>query len=168
MAETAYIVPVSEGRWKLRWFTPTVEVPLCGHATLASAHVLWKHLGFEGTSIIFETVKSGELIVERTETGYVMDFPKPAVEEIEVTDDVVEALGARPVTAYGGAFFAGVFETPEQIVALNPDLKALAGLDGGGNRLREHGPVRRCRAQLARGLGSASQSHRPSCRATRA
>lgn len=132
VAETAYIVPVEHNRWKLRWFTPTVEVPLCGHATLASAHVLWKHLGFEGKDIIFETVKSGELIVERTETGYVMDFPKPKIQEVEITDEIVAALGARPVAAFGGNVFAGVFETPDEIHALKPDLKALSEIDGGG------------------------------------
>ena len=131
VAETAYIVPVDEDRFKLRWFTPELEVPLCGHATLASAHVLFEHMGFERSSIIFETRKSGELIVSRTETGYVMDFPAPQVREAEVTDGIVAALGARPVAAYGGPFYAAVFETPDQIVALSPDLKALKTLGAG-------------------------------------
>ncbi len=128
VAETAYIVPAGEGRWKLRWFTPAVEVPLCGHATLAAAHVLFQHEGFGGDRIVFETVKSGELIVERRDTGYVMDFPASPVTQIEVSDEVSAALGARPVAAYAGSFYAAVFETPDQILALRPDLKALAQL----------------------------------------
>ena len=56
VAETAYIVPRGEGVWALRWFTPAIEVPLCGHATLASAHALFTHLGFDGEEIGFDTV----------------------------------------------------------------------------------------------------------------
>ena len=133
VAETAYIVPVGEGRWALRWFTPTVEVPLCGHATLASAHVIYNYLGYEGDQIVFETVRSGELRVGRSGSGYLMDFPAPDVHEIAVDDQVVEALGARPVAAYGGSFYAAIFETPEDILALKPDLKALAKLGVGGD-----------------------------------
>lgn len=132
VAETAYIVPAGEGRWKLRWFTPTVEVPLCGHATLASAHVLFAHEGYTGDRIVFETVKSGELIVEKSDTGYVMDFPAPEVHEIPVEEDVVKALGAKPIAAYGGPFYAAVFETPEEIKTLTPDLSALAELGVSG------------------------------------
>ena len=128
VAETAYIVPGDAGRWKLRWFTPTVEVPLCGHATLASAHALWEHMAFDGNRIVFETMKSGELIVERTETGYLMDFPAPKVEEIEISEAVVEALGARPLAMFGGPMHASIFATPEEVINLNPDLSALKAL----------------------------------------
>ena len=61
VAETAFIVPAGEGRWELRWFTPAVEVPLCGHATLGAAHVIFQHLGFGGDTISFETRQSGAL-----------------------------------------------------------------------------------------------------------
>lgn len=67
VAETAYIVPTGEGVWTLRWFTPAVEVPLCGHATLATAHALYEELGFSGESLAFDTVKSGRLHVRRLE-----------------------------------------------------------------------------------------------------
>lgn len=128
VAETAYIVPAGEGRWKLRWFTPTTEVPLCGHATLASAHILFTELGFDGDRIIFETVHSGELIVQKTSDGYEMDFPRPDVTEISVDEAVVEALGARPVAAYSGPFLATVFETAADVTSLNPDIRALGAL----------------------------------------
>ncbi|MEZ5998807.1 MAG: PhzF family phenazine biosynthesis protein [Hyphomonas sp.] len=129
VAETAYIVPAGDGVWKLRWFTPAVEVPLCGHATLASAHVLYEELGFSGEVISFDTVKSGRLLVRRLEDGRLeMDFPCGPVKEIPVTDDVAAALGSRPVQAWGGMFYAARFETPEQVKALKPDLRALKDL----------------------------------------
>ncbi|MEZ5946161.1 MAG: PhzF family phenazine biosynthesis protein [Hyphomonas sp.] len=129
VAETAYIVPAGEGVWKLRWFTPAVEVPLCGHATLASAHVLYNELGFSGEVIGFDTVKSGRLTVRRLEDGRLeMDFPCGPVTEIPVTDEVSEALGARPVQAWGGMFYAARFETADKVKALKPDLKALKDL----------------------------------------
>ena len=133
VAETAYIVPAGEGRWKLRWFTPTVEVPLCGHATLASAHALFAHMGFSGEKIVFETVKSGELIVEQDGAGYVMDFPLPQVSPIPLDADIADALGATPIATYSGPFYGAVFETAEEIKRLNPDLKALANLGPKGD-----------------------------------
>lgn len=133
VAETAFIVPDGEARWQLRWFTPAIEVPLCGHATLASAHYLFEHAGFAGEQITFQTRKSGELYVSRLGDGRLeMDFPAPSVQQIEITDDVVQALGARPVEAWGGPFYAAIFETPEEVLALKPDHKALAGLGMSG------------------------------------
>ncbi len=129
VAETAYIVPAGEGVWKLRWFTPAVEVPLCGHATLGSAHVLYEELGFSGDEISFDTVKSGRLRVRRMADGRLeMDFPSAPITEIPVTEDVAAALGARPVQAWGGMFYAARFETPEEVKALTPDFKALKDL----------------------------------------
>ena len=129
VAETAFIVPAGEGVWKLRWFTPEIEVPLCGHATLAAAHVLFSHQGFTGDEVAFDTVKSGRLSVKRASTGgYEMDFPVPPVHQIEVTEEVVNALGARPVAAWAGIYYGAIFETPDQIISLEPDLAALKPL----------------------------------------
>jgi PhzF family phenazine biosynthesis protein len=69
VAETAYLVSKGGNTWALRWFTPAVEVPLCGHATLASAHVLFEEQGFKGEAIHFETVHSGRLVVRRVADG---------------------------------------------------------------------------------------------------
>lgn len=133
VAETAYIVPAGEGVWKLRWFTPTVEVPLCGHATLGSAHVLFDALGFDGEVIAFDTVKSGRLLVRKLEDGRLeMDFPSAPISEIPVTDDVVAALGARPVQAWGGFVYAARFENPQDVRDLEPDLRALKTLGASG------------------------------------
>lgn len=133
VAETAFIVPAGEARWQLRWFTPAVEVPLCGHATLASAHYLYQHAGFNGEQITFETRQSGELYVSRLKDGRLeMDFPAPQIDEVEVTDDIATALGARPIKAWGGPFYAALFETPEDILALAPDYRALSKLGMSG------------------------------------
>lgn len=135
VSETAYLVPAGEGAWQLRWFTPAVEVPLCGHATLASAHVLFAHGGFTGEVIAFDTVKSGRLFVRRLADGTLeMDFPSAPVRPVPVTDEIAAALGARPAEAWGGMFYAARFETPEEIAALAPDPRALKslGADGGG------------------------------------
>lgn len=132
VAETAYIVPRGEGVWALRWFTPAIEVPLCGHATLASAHALFTHLGFDGEEIGFDTVKSGRLMVKRLPDGrYEMDFPAPEAKKINVTEDVAAALGAWPLEAWGGPFYGAVFADPEDIAALQPDLDMLKRLGGG-------------------------------------
>ncbi|MBK8197446.1 MAG: PhzF family phenazine biosynthesis protein [Acidobacteria bacterium] len=135
VAETAFIVPATEGIWKLRWFTPAVEVPLCGHATLAAAHVLFNHAGYEGSGVAFDTVKSGRLFVKRlVDDRLEMDFPSAPIKPVPVTDDIAAALGARPVEAWGGMFYAARFETPEEVKALAPDHRALKtlGAAGGG------------------------------------
>jgi len=133
VAETAFIVADGEGRWQLRWFTPAVEVPLCGHATLGAAHVLFAEMGFGGEAVTFVTRQSGELIVRRSGDGYVMDFPAPDVFETEASDAIAAALGARPVRAWGGPFFAAQFDSAEAVRALSPDFRALAGLGVSGH-----------------------------------
>ena len=140
VAETAFIVAAGEGAWELRWFTPTVEVPLCGHATLASAHTIFSHLGFAGEQVSFRTRQSGELRVSRKADGYEMDFPASPVREVAVEDEVEAALGARPVQMWAGSFLACLFETAEEIEALRPDPKALAVL-GAGEGVSERGNI---------------------------
>ena len=133
VAESAFIVPDGDARWQLRWFTPAVEVPLCGHATLASAHYLFEHAGFSGEQVTFVTRKSGELYVSQLSDGRLeMDFPAPPVQKIEVEAEIVEALGARPVAAWAGPFYCAIFETPNEVHALNPDLRALKNLGVSG------------------------------------
>ena len=133
VAETAYLVPQADGVWRLRWFTPAVEVPLCGHATLASAHVLFDAGGYDGDVIHFETVKSGRLSVRRMADGRLeMDFPSAPIQPVPVTEEIVAALGARPLEAWGGMFYAARFGRPEDVRALAPDLKALKRLGAPG------------------------------------
>ena len=102
LSETAFVRPLGGDRWSLRWFTPTVEVPLCGHATLATAHALMGELGHKGP-LRFET-KSGELRCEATDDGRIsLDFPAVSVKSMIIPEQMERALGGvRPITASKG------------------------------------------------------------------
>ena len=103
VAETAFIVPAGEGVWDLRWFTPAVEVPLCGHATLATGHYLYTIGGFDGDQIRFRTRKSGDLFVSRLNHGRLeMDFPAQPVFDTEADAEIAAALGKSPIRSFDG------------------------------------------------------------------
>jgi PhzF family phenazine biosynthesis protein len=130
LAETAFFVSRGQGAYDLRWFTPAVEVPLCGHATLASAHALYSHLGFDGPEIAFDT-KSGRLTIKRLADGRLeMDFPADMPKPIDAPPTLADALGARPAEVHSGQYLLAVFETAAQIRALKPDLGKIAALGG--------------------------------------
>ena len=93
LSETAFCVPEGEG-YGLRWFTPLKEIDLCGHATLATAHVLFEHLGFAGAEIVFST-RSGALRVTRAGDRLAMDFPAKAVEPCAAPGALIEGLGLK-------------------------------------------------------------------------
>jgi len=134
LAETAFLVAKGKGVFDLRWFTPGVEVPLCGHATLASAHAIFSHQKFDGDEIGFDT-KSGRLTVKRLADGRLeMDFPadRPP-KRFDAHVQLAEALGANPKEVWSGQYLLAVFESVEQIRALKPDLSKVAAL--GGKRL---------------------------------
>lgn len=129
VAETAFIVPNGDGIWKLRWFTPAVEVPLCGHATLAAGHYLYDLAGYKGGQITFQTVQSGELFVSRLDDGRLeMDFPVQEAQATAIDADVSDALGKAPVQAFVGPCYVGLYESAEDIRALEPDLERLKTL----------------------------------------
>lgn len=129
LSETAFFVRKGE-YFELRWFTPEYEVDLCGHATLASAHVLYEHLDYTDPVVVFET-QSGRLFVDRENDLYSMNFPAWGTKEIQVTERVATALGERPVELYmGDRDMMAVFESEEQIRGLEPDFRLVAKLDG--------------------------------------
>jgi PhzF family phenazine biosynthesis protein len=131
IAETAFLVAKGEGVWDLRWFTPALEVPLCGHATLASAHALYSHLGYDGPAIGFDT-KSGRLTVKRLADGRLeMDFPAQPPREVPMPDGLIDALGATPRQVVAGPYLMAIFDTPEQVRALKPDLVRVNQISGG-------------------------------------
>jgi len=130
LSETAFFVPEGEA-YKLRWFTPEAEVDLCGHATLASAYVLFEHLGFAGEEIVFDS-RSGRLRVRRSEAGLEMDFPACPRREIGIPSGMVEALGAKPRQAFEGGDCMVVFGCEDDIRALAPDFRALSRMPGRG------------------------------------
>lgn len=129
LSETAFFVRKGE-YFELRWFTPESEVNLCGHATLASAHVIYTYLDYEDPAVVFET-KSGRLFVDREDDLYSMDFPAWDVREIQVTERVTKALGARPAELYmGERDMMAVFESDEDVRTLRPDFRLVSQLDG--------------------------------------
>lgn len=130
LSETAFFVPES-GRFRLRWFTPESEVDLCGHATLASAHVLFEHLEYAGEDIVFDS-RSGELRVRRCAAGLEMDFPAGTCREIGIPAGIDEALGARPRQAFEGGDCMVVFHKEADVRALSPDFRALSRMSGRG------------------------------------
>lgn len=110
LAETAYIVQ-QNGSWQIRWFTPLAEVALCGHATLAAAHVAFQHLGHNGESISFATRESGVLDVGVLDDGrMMMQFPAIAVEPSSLVESVGAALGCKPQSVWKGHYSASQFD----------------------------------------------------------
>jgi PhzF family phenazine biosynthesis protein len=131
LAETAFLVP-RDGDYALRWFTPTVEVPLCGHATLASAAVVMQRLEPERRQVVFHTA-SGALTVSRTDSGYLMDFPARPTSEVAVPPGLAVALGAAPLEIEADDHnYLVLLQDPQTVRSLTPDFAALARLDRGG------------------------------------
>jgi PhzF family phenazine biosynthesis protein len=137
-AETAFLLKTDDpARFGLRWFTPTLEVPLCGHATLASGHALFAEVALEAEAVTFDTL-SGPLVVTRRAQGYRMDFPSAPPRRIEAPPGLAEALGVTPAEVWAGRYMVAVVEREEQVRALKPDLAAVerivcAAIEGRGN-----------------------------------
>ncbi len=126
-SETAFVVPRGV-EFDLRWFTPTIEVDLCGHATLASAHVLFHH-GYASSDEVVFRYPGGTLAVAREGDLLAMDFPaRPAV-RIEPDGAAAAALRARPRELHRARDLLAVFDTPAEVEALEPDFSAIAKLD---------------------------------------
>jgi len=131
LAETAFLVPEGSD-YRLRWFTPTTEVPLCGHATLASAAVVMERLEPGRASVIFHSA-SGLLAVKRTNAGYVMDFPVRPSEQVPTPLGLAEALGIVPSEVLVDAFnYMALLESAQAVRELAPDIAAIARLDRSG------------------------------------
>ncbi len=128
LSETAFIVKEKEG-YHLRWFTPVKEVELCGHATLASSFVILNYYDKEAETVEFNTL-SGKLTIKRVGNKYQMNLPTYDLKEIEVTDDMEKAFGARPSKAILGLDLVCVFDDEETVINMNPDQQLLAKLPG--------------------------------------
>lgn len=127
LAETAFFAPEG-GDYRLRWFTPVAEVELCGHATLASADVLFRVLGHAGDTVTFHT-RSGPLVVSCRDGLYAMDFPATLPEPCPSSPVFADALGVAPVATLRAFDHVVVVESEAQVRALRPDLSRLAALD---------------------------------------
>lgn len=126
LAETAFFVREGEG-YRLRWFTPMVEVDLCGHATLASAHVLFAHLGHAQPEIRFET-RSGTLTVRREGDLLAMDFPAAKPKPYPAPAEIAAALGGNARVWLKTSHLMAVFDSAGDVAALAPDFVALRHL----------------------------------------
>lgn len=127
LSETAFFVDKGD-HFDLRWFTPTMEIDLCGHATLASAYVIFKYLDFDWDKIRFQTI-SGELIMTRDNNLISMDFPAWKPEPAEIPDILVTALGIRPEKTYKSRDLIALLPSEEDILNLKPDFCELEKLE---------------------------------------
>lgn len=131
LSETAFLVKQkNKNVYKLRWFTPGGEIDLCGHATLACAFVVMNYYEKNLKTLIFDTL-SGELTVNRKNKNlYELNFPVYDLKKIEITDEIVELIGKKPIEAYLGRDLMCVFDDEEFILNANLDSEKIKKLDG--------------------------------------
>src|SRR5262249_40230093 len=130
LSETAFVI-IGREPFALRWFTPKIEVDLCGHATLASAYVLLKHY-FSSRNEVEFTTTSGELTVVRKSGQLAMDFPARPGRRIRVSDEIGAALGEKPTEAYLARDLLTIFPAEIDICTLRPNLDLVASIDAFG------------------------------------
>jgi PhzF family phenazine biosynthesis protein len=131
LAETAFLVPEGDD-YRLRWFTPTIEVPLCGHATLASAAVVMERLQPARSLVIFSSA-SDPLTVTKTGAGYIMNFPARLSEQVSAPPGLAEALGVDPIEVFANAFnYMVLLESAQVVRGLAPDMAAISRMDRSG------------------------------------
>jgi len=126
LAETAFFVPTQKG-FHLRWFTPTFEIPLCGHATLASAFLLYNKLGYSADAVTFETM-SGDLIVRRKDDGFIMDFPARKAHPVATPDGLDQIIDAKVngvLTCEQSIFSLVLTDSEEDVIKAKPDFNTL-------------------------------------------
>lgn len=131
LAETGFVVKENDS-YQIRWFTPTVEVDLCGHATLAAAYVLFNHLKFSGDEILFHS-RSGTLSVRRNNELFTLNFPGDIFESVELTPQLAAAFRIKPKEVYKGKTdYMFIFDNEAQINSLQPDFHAISNLKARG------------------------------------
>ena len=132
LSETAFVEEISDGCFNLRWFTPTREVPLCGHATLATGHTIFEHREYDGDRVEFLTM-AGSLYAERVPEGVRLDFPENKPFPVEPAREALEALG---VSNWEDISYSDtnqkllvLLSSEEEVREVRPDFKALLGAD---------------------------------------
>jgi predicted PhzF superfamily epimerase YddE/YHI9 len=139
LSETAFVRRGADGAYEIRWFTPEVEVDLCGHATLASAHVVFEHLDPARREVTFAS-PSGPLTVARGDAGLlVMTLPRRAPERCEAPAALVRALGRRPAETWRARDYLAVLGSEDEVRAARPHLQDVAALDALGLILTAEG-----------------------------
>ena len=127
LSETAFYVKKGTG-FEIRWFTPRIEIDLAGHPTLATAHVIFNHLDFQGEEITFFS-KKGELWVKKIYDIIRLDFPASEIEKVKPQDDLIEGIGATPKEVYKSRDYMAVFDKESDILSIKPDFQTLEKLD---------------------------------------
>jgi PhzF family phenazine biosynthesis protein len=128
LSETAFFVKNND-YFEIRWFTPEVEVNLCGHATLASAHVIFNYMNYEGYSIQFES-KSGILEVFKTEDWLTLDFPAADLKPAIIRGNLSEALGQMPLGIFqADQKLLAIYENEQIIKSIHPNFEKLSKLE---------------------------------------
>ncbi len=129
LSETAFFVKRDEF-YEIRWFTPTVEINLCGHATLATSYVIFNCLNLEDKLIKFYSSRSGHLSVEKQDDLLILNFPNYGLNEIEIMPELAEAVGKTPIKMWEtqGNMAMLLFETEDDVKFLEPDMAALSKL----------------------------------------
>ena len=127
LAETAFVIP-GANEIPLRWFTPTVEVDLCGHATLAAAYVLFRHFTPSGSQLTFAT-RSGNLVVTRDADRLTLDFPARPGKSVEVSEQLVSALGVTPREVFLARDLLAILDCESDVKNLRPDFARITALD---------------------------------------
>ena len=131
LSETAFFIPEND-HFFIRWFTPKSEVNLCGHATLATAHVLFKELNFQDNKLLFNS-KSGILTVRKMGDKLQLDFPADIVQPIELDPAFTDALGVEATATFkGGTDYLLLFESEEMIRTMDPNFHLLKQTDARG------------------------------------
>jgi PhzF family phenazine biosynthesis protein len=131
LSETAFFVK-SGDIYEIRWFTPTFEIDLCGHATLASAFVIFEILQAENDKIKFVSNKSGELSVEKNGDRLTLDFPSRPVSPVHAPSGLIEALGKEPKEIYKARDYFLVYENEQEVAEIAPNFSKLLEIDAHG------------------------------------
>lgn len=132
LAETAFYVK-QDKQYHIRWFTPKVEVDLCGHATLAAAYVLFNHENYKENVIEFYSERSGRLTVTKHNEYLTLNFPKDIFKSVEITCDLKSGFDISPLEVFKGKTdYLFLFETENQVKNIKPDLANIAALGGRG------------------------------------
>jgi len=125
LSETAFVLK-KNNRYEIRWFTPEAEVDLCGHATLATAHVLYEHFALDQSTIQFYSHRSGNLFVSQNDDTLSLDFPTDESEMVETPVDLIDAFGLKPIESYRGKTdYALMFPDQDFIEKCEPDFNIL-------------------------------------------
>lgn len=127
LSETAFFIKTSKG-FHIRWFTPIAEVDLCGHATLATAYVIFNHMEYTSNIIEFNS-KSGILSVTKNDDLLTLDFPSLEPELCDCPEAIVEAFGKKPIKCLKSMDYIAVFADEDDIVGIQPILAPLQSLD---------------------------------------